>query len=196
MRKVISNGVKLIVGLGNPGRKYKNSRHNLGYKVVERLSKELNSSFKKKLALESLLAEAKIEDKKVILALPITFMNLSGRAVKALIKKKNIVISDLLIVCDEASLGLGVVRIRPNGSSSGHKGLANIIEELGTNEFCRLRLGIKGDSLKGNIDLSEYVLSEFNKGEKTRLSSLVSSAVGCVKTWALEGVNQAMNRFN
>lgn len=188
--------MKLIVGLGNPGRKYKNSRHNLGYKAVERLAKELSCSFKKKLSLESLLAEAKIKDEKVILALPITFMNLSGRAVKALIKKKNIVISDLLVVYDEASLDFGVMRIRLKGSSSGHKGLANIIEELGTNEFCRLRLGIKGDSLKGNIDLSEYVLSEFNKGEKTCLSGFVGSAVECLKTWALEGVNQAMNRFN
>lgn len=188
--------MKLIVGLGNPGRKYLNNRHNFGFMAVEALAKELKCPFKKKASSESLTAEGKINDERVILALPMTFMNLSGRAVKTIIKKNNIVISDLIIVYDEASLNFGSMRIRPKGSSGGHKGLANIIAELRTDEFCRLRLGIKGDSFKENTDLREYVLSKFSKSERIKLDSLIGNAVGCLKTWVLDGINQAMNRFN
>ncbi|MDP1852976.1 MAG: aminoacyl-tRNA hydrolase [Candidatus Omnitrophota bacterium] len=194
-REVISSAVKLIVGLGNPGGKYKNSRHNFGFKVVEALAEELKCSFKKRLSLESFMAEADIGGISVLLALPFTFMNLSGRAVEAIITRRKIAIFDLIVVCDDVNLEFSVIRLRPKGSSGGHNGLANIIDRLGSSEFARLRMGIRGGSL-GELDLSGYVLSDFNKKEKILLEDIIGEAVGCLKMWVEEGITGAMNKFS
>lgn len=188
--------MKLIVGLGNPGRKYEKSRHNLGCNVIRALAKELKSPFKKKLSLESLITETEIYGKPVLLALPQTYMNLSGRAIRSIIKRKNISLAELIVVCDDISLNFGVLRLRSRGSSGGHRGLASIIKELGTTEFARLRLGIKGDFLNKTTNIAEYVLSGFNKAEKAHLASLISKTLECLKTWAREGITEAMNKFN
>lgn len=194
-REVVSSGVKLIVGLGNPGGKYKNSRHNFGFMVVEAFAKELKCSFEKRPPLESLIAGSDIGGISMLLALPSTFMNLSGRAVEAIIRRRKIAISDLIVVCDDINLEFGVIRLKPKGSSGGHNGLANIIDRLGSSEFARLRMGIRGDSF-GGLDLSDYVLSDFSKKEKRLLDGIVGEAVDCLKTWVEKGTAGAMNKFN
>lgn len=187
--------MKLIVGLGNPGAKYENNRHNFGFKVVEALSRDLKSSFKKNSSFACLVSEVSIAGEKVLLVKPQVFMNLSGRAVGALVEKKKVALRDLIVVYDDVSLDFGVIRLRPAGSSGGHNGTANIIKELGASGFARLRLGIKGEFLK-DADLSRYVLADFTKSEKAGLKHIIDNARNCLEVWVRSGITEAMNKFN
>jgi len=186
--------VKLIVGLGNPGILYTNSRHNIGFSAVKLLAKQALAALKKDKQTFSLSAKFKIDNDHGILALPLTFMNLSGVAVSALVKKYKIDSSDLLIVCDDLDLEFGRIRLRPWGSSAGHRGVRSIIDILGTDEFGRLRVGIgrPGD----NKEASGYVLSQFNRKEKNKLGDILMAACDCCRMWVSEGMDKTMNTFN
>ncbi len=186
--------MKLIVGLGNPGILYANSRHNIGFQAVKYLAKAKKSVLKKEKGIRALSAKAKIEGMDVILAIPLTFMNLSGEAVRQLIKKYRINLRDLLIVCDDLDLEFGRLKIRATGSSAGHRGVKSIIDLLGSDEFSRLRIGIgrPGD----NTAAADYVLSRFNKREKSELSAIIKQAAECCQIWVGEGIEKSMNIFN
>jgi len=186
--------VKLIVGLGNPGRIYTESRHNIGFSVIKALSKIYKIPLKRDNTF-SLSGKGKVGFENLILALPLGFMNLSGIAVSALIKKYKIDLDNLLIVCDDLDLDFGVIKIRPSGSSGGHRGLRSIIDSLGSQGFSRLRVGI-GRPLRHNTDASSFVLSPFTKKEKGRIKEIIENACDCCRTWVRKGITESMNIFN
>lgn len=167
--------MKLIVGLGNPGLKYKNTRHNIGFLIIDKFAK-INKAGKKTTLLK-----------------PKVFMNNSGVAVKTAVDRLRIGLDDILIVCDDINLELGIIRFRAKGSAGGHKGLRSIIENLNTENFNRLRIGISSDKKRG---LRDYVLSRFNPDEKIVLKEVVNRAGEAIGVWAEEGIETAMNRFN
>jgi PTH1 family peptidyl-tRNA hydrolase len=187
-------GLKLIVGLGNPGLRYRSTRHNVGFLALERLAKKNRFLFKPNRSFKAFIADGKIHGHPVWLAQPQTFMNLSGQAVLALVKRKKAASSDLLIVCDDVALPLGAVKIKAKGSAGGHKGLASIIERLGTKDFSRLRLGIGKDVI--NKDLSDYVLSTFKKDEIAVLDKVLDEAVAIMEAWIAEGTDSCMSLYN
>lgn len=186
--------MKLIVGLGNPGRAYKDLRHNIGFRVLKSLSKNYRIALKRSIDTYSLSGKGRIDGKEVILAQPFTFMNLSGIAVVALVKKNKLDLDNLLIICDDLDLELGRFRIRGSGSSGGHRGLKSIIDYLGSQNFSRLRIGIGRP--RGNLDAAEYVLSPFTKKENESVNSIVEKASECCLVWIREGINKAMNICN
>jgi PTH1 family peptidyl-tRNA hydrolase len=186
--------MKLIVGLGNPGKLYQNSRHNVGFLAVKALAKVYRISFKKDSGTFSLSGKGKIKSQDVILAIPFTFMNVSGMAVSALLKKYKIDSEDLLVVYDDLDLEFGRLRIRPSGSSGGHRGLKSIIYSLGNQAFSRLRLGIGRP--EADMDTAEFVLSSFNKEEKGRVKEIIQRAVECCCIWLTKGVTETMDVFN
>ncbi|MBM3246605.1 MAG: aminoacyl-tRNA hydrolase [Candidatus Omnitrophica bacterium] len=186
--------MKLIVGLGNPGRIYLNSRHNIGFSAVKLLGRSFKISLKKDAGTFSLSGKGRIGNQNIILALPLSFMNLSGLAASALMKKYKIDLEDLLVVCDDLDLELGRLKIRPFGSSGGHRGLASIIEHLNSDKFPRLRVGIGRPSAK--TEASEYVLSGFTKREKQEVTDMLERACACCQSWAVAGIEDTMNIFN
>lgn len=186
--------MKLIVGLGNPGRIYTDSRHNIGFQVIRLLARAAKITLKKDSGAFCLSAKSKIGAQQVILAIPLTFMNLSGSSVSALMEKYKIGLEDLLVVCDDLDLELGRIKIRPRGSSAGHRGIASVIDSLGTEGFPRLRIGI-GRPHKDKA-ASAYVLSRFTKKEKTQLKQILDSAADCCRMWLSEGVAKTMSIFN
>jgi PTH1 family peptidyl-tRNA hydrolase len=186
--------LKLIVGLGNPGKAYENSRHNLGARVVSGLAKEYKIKFKKSLLFQSLIAQSRIEKELTILYLPLTFMNNSGKAVKKIFLKKKIQPENLLVVMDDINLKLGDLRIRPSGSDGGHNGLKSVIDFLKTSQFSRLRLGINSESK--SKDLKDFVLSPFSVDEEKALKAVTKEAKDCIISWLKQGVVKTMNQFN
>ncbi len=186
--------MKLIIGLGNPGRIYTESRHNAGFSVIKALSKIYKVPLKKDNTF-SLSGKSRIRAESLIFALPLTFMNLSGIAVNALIKKYKIDLENLLVVCDDLDLSFGVIKIRPSGSSAGHRGLRSIIDSLGSQEFSRLRIGI-GRPLQNNTDAASFVLSPFTKKEKKEIKEIIGLACDCCRVWARKGITESMNMFN
>jgi len=185
---------QLIVGLGNPGKEYEYTRHNLGFMVVRHLAKELNWEFQTSRGTKGLIAKGEIEGSEVYLLLPLTFMNHSGLAVKPLIEKKNLTLENLLVICDDLNLNFGQLRLRSTGSDGGHNGLSSIIECLNTNNFSRLRMGIGQPSSKEPA--VDYVLGKFNTSEKKSLEAFVSEASDCCLIWLKEGINKAMQLYN
>jgi PTH1 family peptidyl-tRNA hydrolase len=185
--------VKLIVGLGNPGLLYAHSRHNIGFRVVKALARRENLVLKKNKDAPCLSAKARISGEEVLLALPLTWMNLSGLCVGGLVEKHGLSLKNLLIVCDDLDLEFGRMRLRPGGSSAGQRGMQSIINTLGSNEFCRLRVGI---GRPGKIEASRYVLSRFQKKEESRLKGIIEDACDCCRMWLGEGTDQTMNIFN
>ncbi len=186
--------MKLIVGLGNPGRLYTNSRHNIGFNVVKALARHYKVALKKDSAVLSLSGQVKTEGQGLVLALPMTFMNLSGSAVGGLLRKYKARPKDLLVVCDDLDLRLGRIKIRPSGSSGGHRGLKSIIDSLGSDDFCRLRLGV--DRPRKNTDTSDYVLSPFSSREKEQARLMAEGALSCCLVWVGAGITESMNIFN
>lgn len=186
--------MKLIVGLGNPGNNYIDSRHNIGFSVVKTLAKAYNIAFAKDSGTFSLSGAGKIQGEEVMLAIPFTFMNFSGNAVRVLFKKYNLELSGLLVVCDDVDLEFGRMKIRPNGSSGGHNGLKSVIDSLESQEFSRLRIGI-GRPGEGT-DTADYVLDRFTKEEKGQLDDLLKRVSDCCETWVTKGITKSMNIFN
>lgn len=184
---------KLVVGLGNPGSKYEGTRHNVGFEVIDRLAQGgRGARFTSK--FDGLLAEAEIDFRRVLLLKPQTFMNLSGRSVRAAAQFYKLdPASDLLVVCDDLSLPLGKLRLRPKGSDGGQKGLRDIAAQLGTSDYARLRVGI-GEN--GPIDAADYVLTRFRAAERTAIDDTLIAATQAVAVWVTQGLEASMNRFN
>ncbi len=185
--------MKAIVGLGNPGLQYRESRHNLGFLVIRDLARGVRIRINKK-GFYSLFGKGAIEQQPVLLAMPVTYMNLSGKAVKSLVKQQKIALEDLLVVCDDVNLELGVIRLKASGSPGGHNGLSSIVDSLGTRNFARLRVGVGVPA--GKKDLTGHVLGNFKSSEIKVLNQTVERAVNCCRVWASAGPVTAMNRFN
>ncbi len=185
--------MKLVVGLGNPGRKYTETRHNIGWMVLAELKQRYGKTQTKE-KFHGELVEAEIGGEQVLLLAPHTFMNLSGQSVLAARDFYKLPEDDLLVVCDDFSLPLGKVRVRPGGSSGGQKGLADIARRLGNDRFPRLRIGI--GPIPENWDPAGFVLGKFAKEERDEVGVLVTAACGAVASWALEGIDACMNQFN
>jgi len=180
--------IKLVIGLGNPGRLYQRTRHNLGFIVLSHLAKKKGLKFNRKYC-QSRIAEGE----GIILAKPYTYVNLSGKSAKALLQRLSLSPEEMLVICDDVALPWGRIRIRKKGSDGGHNGLRSIIKELGTEEFPRLRIGIGKEGIR---DLVEYVLGEFGKEEREILEKVLPVAVQAVECILEEGIESAMNKYN
>ena len=183
----------LVVGLGNPGPEYEETRHNLGFKVVDDLAARLDiNSFKEK--HHSFIGEGKIGDHKVVLAQPQTFMNNSGPAVKGILLWHKLDLTDLIMVYDDVDLEVGQIRIREKGSAGGHHGMESVIASLGATEFARVRIGIGRENLTG--DVSDYVLQKIPPAQREALDTAIESAADAVEEIIKNGLAKAMNKFN
>ncbi|MHC4917465.1 MAG: aminoacyl-tRNA hydrolase [Planctomycetota bacterium] len=180
-----------VLGLGNPGEEYAPTRHNVGFRILDAVAGDAGSDFGRR-RFDSLVAEVRLGDEKVLLCKPQTFMNLSGRAARSVLDFYKLELPEMLVVCDDYSLDLGRLRVRRGGSSGGHNGLESVREQLGSTEFPRLRVGIgaaRGDSVK-------YVLGRFGKEEEEVIAGAVRRAAEAVRCWAVEGIGSCMNGFN
>ncbi len=186
--------MKLIVGLGNPGREYTFTRHNVGFMVIEEVAMNNNIKWKSNKRFKVLKGEGKIKGERSYLAMPQTFMNLSGNSVRGVVNWLKINLKHVLVVIDDVSLPFGGIRLRSKGSSAGHKGLDSIISCLGTNEFARMRVGIMGEG--ASKDLSKYVLSGFTKKEQKSLPDILERSSLACECWVKEGIAKAMNKYN
>jgi PTH1 family peptidyl-tRNA hydrolase len=191
MRGVLS--MKLIVGLGNPGRRYAGTRHNAGYSVLAALARKLGAGSPKH-RFQGELLEVELEGQRALLLCPITYMNESGGSVQAARDFYRLADEELLVVCDDLNLPPGKLRFRARGSSGGQKGLGDVIRRLGTEEFARLRVGIGGPP--EGWDPADYVLAKFAPSELPALEEAVVEAVEAVGIWAREGIEYCMNRYN
>jgi peptidyl-tRNA hydrolase, PTH1 family len=183
----------LIVGLGNPGREYRETRHNVGFMLLDRLAVKLNARFTR-LQSRALVASANFGERKIILAKPQTFMNLSGQSVLGLVHFYKLPLTNLLVAHDDLDLPLGTIRIRPDGGSAGQKGMTSILERFGTDKFPRVRLGIGRPP--GQMAAPDYVLQDFSNADLTIISETLNRAVEAVLTFTAEGLNSAMNKYN
>ena len=193
--------MKLIVGLGNPGRGYANNRHNVGFVCLNHFARTQGIRFDKKQG-RARIGTGEVAGSKVVIARPQTYMNLSGQLVSLLVKKSNVNLNDLLVIHDDLDLPLAKIRIRQGGSSGGHKGVDCIMSCLGSQDFIRIRVGIGRPSVvEGSTEISEaeiisYVLSDFTTSEKrtiTQVIPMVSEAILCLLN---EGLTAAMNKYN
>lgn len=185
--------VYLIIGLGNPGREYRQNRHNLGFMLVDRLAVRLNARFTR-LQSKALVATTIYQDRKIILAKPQTFMNLSGQSAQGLVHFYKIPLDKLLVAHDDLDLPQGTIRIRPDGGSAGQKGMESILARFGTDEFPRLRMGIGRPP--GRMVGPDYVLQDFSDSEMSLVSETLDRAADAVFCFVTEGLDAAMNRFN
>jgi PTH1 family peptidyl-tRNA hydrolase len=187
--------VKLIVGLGNPGREYRDTRHNVGFMVVDEIARRhaLTFAMAPSQVPESFVAK-KFGSDPVLVAKPLTFMNRSGDAVAALARYYDVAAADMLVVVDEVALPFGRLRARARGSAGGHNGLKSIVERLGTTEFPRLRLGVgRGDTRR---DLADHVLSKFEADEQSALEEFITRAADAAEMFAAESIEKVMNTYN
>ncbi|WP_460167971.1 aminoacyl-tRNA hydrolase [Thermostilla marina] len=185
--------MKLVVGLGNPGRRYEGTRHNVGFEVLRRLAAEWADGKPRK-QFHGETVEARIAGLKVLLLSPTTYMNRSGTSVAACAGFYRLEPKDILVVCDDLDLPLGKLRLRPKGSPGGHNGLADIIRMLGRDDFPRLRVGI-GRPPAG-AEAADYVLDRFSSEQRPVIESAFSRAAEAVVTWVERGIDEAMNRYN
>ncbi len=183
----------LIVGLGNPGRTYARHRHNVGFMVVTHLAQRLGTSFRR-LQHKALLAEARHQGQRLILAKPQTYMNLSGQAVAALVRFYKVPLERLLVVYDDLDLPPLTLRLRPKGGHGGHKGMRDIIQRLGDSDFPRLRVGIGRPP--GRMDAAAYVLQDFSPAEQEALGPVLERATEGILLWISQGLPAAMNFIN
>ncbi len=185
--------MKLIVGLGNPGKNYQNTRHNIGFMFLDEIANKENIKFKLDAKLKCEIAELKVNNEKVLLIKPQTYMNLSGQSVYAVCKYYNIDLSDILVIQDDLDLEMGKLRFRAKGSSGGHKGIQNIIDQFSSNEFKRLKVGISKVEAKDTID---YVLGRFGKNEMNILSEFLNEAYDMIKDFCILTFENLMSRYN
>lgn len=185
--------VYLVAGLGNPGREYRENRHNIGFMLVDRLCRELLIT-PGKVQAKAIIATGQYAGKKVILAKPQTYMNLSGQSIGGLMRFYKIHNDRLLVAYDELDLPLGTIRLRPGGGSSGQKGMASTIQQLGTQNFARLRLGIGRPP--GQMDPAAYVLQDFTRQEKDELEAVLNRAIKAALIFIESGLETAMNQYN
>jgi PTH1 family peptidyl-tRNA hydrolase len=183
----------LLVGFGNPGREYKDTRHNIGFMLIDRLAVRLNAHGMK-LQSKAIVMSTLYEERKLILAKPQTYMNLSGQSVQGLLHFYKLPPENLLVAHDDLDLPFGTIRIRPAGGPGGQRGMASTIEQLGTKEFPRLRLGIGRPP--GRMDPKDYVLQEFSKVDLKLLPEILDRAADAALEFIIKGLNAAMNKFN
>jgi PTH1 family peptidyl-tRNA hydrolase len=185
--------MRVVVGLGNPGDRYRRTRHNAGFLVVDELAARAGAAGGREEA-EAWVVEARIAGQAALLAKPLTFMNLSGAAVARLLEGRGAAPADLVVVVDDVALELGQLRVRERGTHGGHNGLRSILDALATDEWTRVRLGIR----KGDLpeDLAGYVLAEFPAEDVLVVQEMVGLAADAVEVVVAEGVGAAMNRFN
>jgi PTH1 family peptidyl-tRNA hydrolase len=185
--------MKLIVGLGNPGREYRDTRHNVGFLVADEIARRYQLTMTLAQVPDAVVAK-RFGPEPWLVAKPLTFMNRSGDAVAALARYYDVGPADMLVVVDEVALPFGRLRARPRGSAGGHNGLKSIVERLGTNEFARLRLGVgRGDPRR---ELADYVLSRFEPEERVGLDEFIARAADAAEMFAVEGIGQVMNVYN
>jgi PTH1 family peptidyl-tRNA hydrolase len=184
----------LIVGLGNPGSEYHNTRHNVGFRCADALAEAHGLAFDPRKKSKARIAEGVISGKRVLVVKPQTYMNLSGSSVQGLAAFYKITPDRMIVVFDDLDLPLGTLRIRPTGGSGGHKGLTDIIRRLGTQDFPRIRFGIGRPP--GRMDPAAYVLQGFSPDELPAVEQTVARALKAVETWLTDGIDTAMNRYN
>lgn len=183
----------LLVGLGNPGREYRDTRHNVGFQAVDRLCASFGIKLTR-LQSKALIGTGLWEERKIVLAKPQTFMNLSGQAIASLLRFYKIPLSQLLVFHDDIDLPVGTVRIRPGGGSAGQRGLASTIQQLGTQDFPRLRIGVGRPP--GQMQAADYVLQNFMPADQELITVVLDRAVEAARTFVRDGLDKAMNLYN
>lgn len=187
------NAPYLIVGLGNPGREYQQNRHNVGFMVIDRLAQRLGAGFSR-LEQKTLITKTDHQGRRLILAKPQTYMNLSGKAVGALLRYYKVPLENLMVAYDDVDIPFGTLRLRYAGGAGGQKGMKSIIQQLGTQDFPRLRVGI--DRPPGRMAAADYVLQDFSKDEVEMLPQITDEAADAILLFVREGLDAAMNQFN
>ena len=188
--------MKLIIGLGNPGRGYANNRHNIGFICLNHFAKQQGIHLYKK-QCRARTGDGVIDGIHVILARPQNYMNLSGQSVSRLVNKFKVAPDDILVIHDDLDLPLGILRIRKGGSSGGHKGIDSIINELGSRDFTRIKIGISRPvETAGEDDIVRYVLSDFTPDEKQAIKPVITKVSEAIAYILTEGLEMSMNRYN
>ncbi|NLK71843.1 MAG: aminoacyl-tRNA hydrolase [Clostridiales bacterium] len=182
----------IIVGLGNPGKKYENTRHNIGFITLDHIAEKNNIKINK-IKHKALLGEGTIGNEKVLLVKPQTFMNLSGNSIKEIVDYYKESLDKLIVIYDDIDVEVGKIRIRKKGSAGTHNGMRSIIYNLVSDDFPRIRIGIGKDPAR---ELSNYVLDSFHKEEINAMRKAVEAAAAAVETWLAEGIDKAMNEYN
>lgn len=193
MRTATENNIRLIVGLGNPGKEYAGTRHNAGFEVVDSLLTKLPGTFTESSGCSSVFWKGRFRGRNIFLQKPMTFMNLSGQAVIGLMRRNRIEPHELMLIYDDVDLPLGKLRIRTKGSSAGHRGVESVINALGSSDFSRIRIGIGSVGKENQID---HVLSEFDESEKIIFKQVETIAVDAAMLALSRGVTAAMDSFN
>jgi peptidyl-tRNA hydrolase, PTH1 family len=183
----------LLIGLGNPGRQYRDTRHNVGFMLIDRLIVRLNAQGLK-VQSKAIVTTALHEGRKLILAKPQTYMNLSGQSAHALLNFYKLPMENMLVAHDDLDIPFGTIRIRPKGGPGGQGGMASTIQQLGTQDFPRLRIGIGRPP--GRMDPADYVLQNFSREEAKLLSEIIDRAADAALTFVVDGLNKAMNKYN
>jgi PTH1 family peptidyl-tRNA hydrolase len=183
----------LLIGLGNPGREYQTNRHNFGFMLIDRLAVRLNARGMK-VQSKAIVTTTTYEDRRLILAKPQTYMNLSGQSIQGLANFYKLPLENIVVAHDDLDLPFGTIRMRPGGGPGGQKGVASAIERLGTKDFARLRLGIGRPP--GRMDPAAYVLQDFSRDEVKILSELLDRAADATLEFVLNGLDKAMNKYN
>jgi PTH1 family peptidyl-tRNA hydrolase len=183
----------LLIGLGNPGREHRDNRHNVGFMLIDRLIVRLNARGMK-VQSKAIVTTATYQERKLILAKPQTYMNLSGQSAQGLLHFYKLPVENMLVAHDDLDIPFGTIRIRPGGGPGGQKGMASTIEQLGTKDFPRLRIGIGRPP--GRMDPAAYVLQDFSREELKFLSEVVDRAADAALTFIVDGLNKAMNKYN
>ncbi|MDD5133929.1 MAG: aminoacyl-tRNA hydrolase [Phycisphaerae bacterium] len=186
------NDIRLIAGLGNPGREYCRTRHNVGFETIDLLAGKLEVELNKE-KFDACFGQTIFEDKKLILLKPMLFMNNSGRVIADVSNFYKIEPANILVITDDLAIDTGMIRLRPSGSAGSHNGLADIVEKLATDKFGRLRLGIGS---KGQMTGRDFVLSRPDPAQRELLEKAISEAAEAVMVWIRQGIEAAMNRFN
>jgi peptidyl-tRNA hydrolase, PTH1 family len=185
--------LSLVFGLGNPGSRYQNTRHNLGFMVVDQISADFQTAMNKT-KFDAAYARARIDDTDVILAKPMTFMNKSGIPVSRFVGFYHVSTQDMLVIHDDIDLDFGRIKIKEKGGDGGHKGIRSIIDAIGKDDFCRLRIGIGRP--EAGINAADYVLTPFNAAEREMLKHIIARARDAAVTILCNGAKEGMNRFN
>ena len=186
--------MKIIAGLGNPGKRYEQTRHNVGFDVVQGLAEHFGIPLRRSLRFRARMAKARLGDEELLLVQPQTFMNASGTAVGRMMRYRKLAVSDLIAVVDDAAIDLGRIRIRIRGSAGGHNGLQSLIDGVGDDAFTRVRLGV--GQTEGAPVLKGFVLGKFAESERSIAEDMIRQAVRAVLTIVQSGTGKAMNAFN
>jgi len=185
--------MKLIVGLGNPGKRYENTRHNVGFQIIREFACRHGAGPPQE-KFEAETVRLTLGNQQVMLLCPLTYMNLSGRSIRQAANFYKLPLEELLVICDDFNLPVGKLRLRMRGSSGGQQGLQNTIEQLGSEEFCRLRIGV--GPLPEQCSAPDFVLGKFTATQREMVAEAVDRACKAIDCWCTEGIEQSMNNFN